>query len=366
MDVHEQCCRLALSRVEGIGPVKYRLLMEACGTAANLFSMSAYTLRQLPGMNERTALAIRQFRDWFAIEAELALCAQQGIQVLFLGEPNYPARLLLCDDAPPVLFFKGKGCSNPPRSVAIIGTRRATEYGRQLCTDLVAGLAQRNICVVSGMAYGIDIAAHKACVQFGVPTLGVLAHGLGNLYPPEHHATASAMQHRGGLLSTYFHDVLPEKGHFPARNRVVAGMVDAVVVVETGPRGGSLITARMAEAYHRDVFCFPGRVNDAQSSGCLMLLKQLKAGLICAASDLLYNMQWLDEEAPVQQLPLFNEALPPHEEAVLLILKEFGPLPVDELQQRLGWESAPLSSLLLLWELHGRIYWMPGKRVALR
>lgn len=366
MEMHEQCCRLALSRVEGIGPVKYRLLMEACGTAANLFTLPARALRQLPGMSERTALAIRQFNDWALVDAELAMCMQQGIQVLFFGEPNYPARLMLCEDAPPFLFFKGNGLSNPPRSVAIIGTRRATEYGRQLCNDLVAGLAERGITVVSGMAYGIDIAAHRACVQLGVPTMGVLAHGLGNLYPPEHHATALAMQARGGLLSTYFHDVLPEKGHFPARNRVVAGMVDAVVLVETGARGGSLITARMAEAYHRDVFCYPGRVNDPQSAGCLMLLKQLKAGLICSASDLLYNMQWLNKDAPACQLPLFNEVLPPNEEALRSLLQEKGPLAVDEILLYLGWESAALSALLLMWELQGRMYWMPGKRVALR
>lgn len=366
MDVHEQCCRLALSRVEGIGPIKYRLLMEACGTAAPLFTLPAYALRQLPGMNERTAKALRQFSDWGVVEAELAYCTQEGIRVLFWGEPDYPSRLMLCDDAPPVLFFKGEGVSNPFRSVAIIGTRRATEYGRQLCRDVVEGLAGRNITVVSGMAYGIDIAAHRACVQCEVPTIGVLAHGLGNLYPPEYHATALSMQAQGGLLSTYYHNVLPEKGHFPARNQVVAGMVDAVVLVETGAQGGSLITARMAEAYHRDVFCFPARVNDPQSAGCLMLLKQLKAGLICSASDLLYNMQWLDEDVPVRQLPLFNESLPPQEEAVRHLLQEKGPLGVDEIVEHVGMESAQLSSLLLMWELQGRMYWLPGKQVALR
>lgn len=365
MEVHEQCCRLALSRVEGIGPVKYRLLMEACGSAASLFTMSAHTLRQLPGMNERTALALRRFADWDRVEAERMHCAQQGIRILFLGEPDYPARLMLCEDAPPVLFFKGSGVSNLARSVAIIGTRRATEYGRQLCKELVEALAGQGIGVVSGLAYGIDIAAHRACVQSGVPTIGVLAHGVDNLYPPEHHATALAMQTNGGLLSTHFHDVLPEKGHFPARNRVVAGMVDAVVVVETGPRGGSLITARMAEAYHRDVFCFPGRVHDAQSAGCLLLLKQLKASLICSATDLLSNMQWLEESKPVKQLPLF-EPLAPNEEAVWAVLQTTAPVHFDDLLVQTGWDSAALLSMLMMWELQGRMYWMPGKRVALR
>lgn len=363
MEMQEQRCRLALSCVEGIGPVKYRLLLSACGSAEALFRMRLRELKQLPGMHERTASAIHRFSDWDRLDREMTYCAKAGIEVLFMGEPNYPAKLMHCEDAPPVLFFKGKGNPNAVRTVAVIGTRRATEYGRQLCEALVVGLRDHNITVLSGLAYGIDITAHKACVQQGVPTIGVLAHGLASVYPPEHTATATAMQAQGGLLSTHFHDVTAERGHFPARNRIVAGMADVVVLVETGAKGGSLITARFAEGYHRELCCFPARVNDAQSAGCLSLIKTLKASLICSASDLLFHMQW--EKDNVKQLPLF-ETLPPEEQQLWEIVREYSPIWLDDLQLRSAWTTPRLMAVLMLWELQGRIYWMPGKRVALR
>lgn len=363
MEMQEQRCRLALSGIEGIGPVKYRLLLSAAGSAESVFKLPLRALKQLPGLMERTAMAIHRFRDWDRLEQEINYCAASGISMLMMGEPNYPAKLMHCDDAPPVLFFKGKGNPNASRTVAVIGTRRATEYGRWLCEQLVMGLQGHGITVLSGLAYGIDITAHKACVQYEVPTLGVLAHGLASVYPPEHHATAQAMQTHGGLLSAHFHDVKAERGHFPARNRIVAGMADVVVLVETGSKGGSLITARFAEGYHREICCFPARVNDAQSAGCLALIKTLKASLICSASDLLFHMNW--GNAPVRQMPLF-EMLPPDEQQLWEIVREYSPIWLDDLQLRSAWHTNRLMAVLMVWELQGRIYWMPGKRVAIR
>lgn len=366
MERYELVHRLALSRVDGIGAQKLRILLTELGSAGNVFSSSLKLLKSVSGISENNARAIRAFRDMDIAEHEVAYCEKHGIQVLCFDDPLYPARLSACVDSPPLFFFKGPADLQAARTLSVIGTRSHTDYGRRMCEEIIAGLTDYGVTVFSGLAYGIDVLAHKACVQHQLPTVGVLAHGLASVYPPAHRGIAAEMISRGGgLLSEYFSSEKPEKGNFPARNRIVAGLSDATLVIETDLRGGSMITAEIAFSYNRDIFCVPGRVGDAKSAGCNFLIKQMKAQLVNSAEDIAEALNWKQMKPKIApQRQLFVQ-LTPDEELLVKALQETERLPIDEVYRRTGLNTSQVATCLLSLEMQQIVRVLPGKILCL-
>lgn len=286
--MQEKLYAIALSRLRGVSLAVVLDCLRRYGTA-----QAVYEHRHEIGGRAGQALC-----DWSEAlrraEAELEFCARRDIRVLCLSDDAYPARLRECADAPPVLYYEGTADLNARRVVAVVGTRRVTDYGKDLCRRFVADLGAMfpDCLVVSGLAYGVDVQAHRAALEAGTETVAVLAHGLDTLYPSTHRPTAEAMTRQGGLLTEYVAGTRPDKGNFVRRNRIVAGMSDATVVVESADKGGALITARLAQDYAREVFAFPGRVGDACSAGCNALIRRNAAALVTSAADVAEALGW--------------------------------------------------------------------------
>ena len=355
--------QIALTLIPQIGPVCARLLTDNFGEARAVFHSSPARLRQIEGLGDVRIQAIRCFNDMHKAEAESIFIENNKITPLFIRHPDYPKRLLNCADAPTLLYMKGNAVLNNSKVVAVIGTRVNTEYGKQLTEQLVHDLAAEKLLVVSGLAFGIDALAHRAALRNALPTVGVLAHGLDLLYPPQHRTLAGEMiQHEGALLTEFISSTQPDRHHFPARNRIVAGMCDAVVVIETGERGGSLITAELANGYNRDVFAFPGRINDNRSAGCNELIRQNKAVLIRHASDLLQFMNWTPQP-PAKRLlqkQLFIE-MNDDERKLVSLLQERDTVGIDELNWQSGISASSVAAAILSLELKNVIVSLPGK-----
>jgi DNA processing protein len=290
-----------------------------------------------------------------------------NIQPLFLTDAAYPQRLLNCADSPTLLFYKGTANLNASKVLAIVGTRANTDYGKSVTEKLVADLSEQNILIVSGLAYGIDAIAHKAAIKNGLPTVGVVGHGLDKIYPSDHRTLAKEMvAGDGGLLSEFFSGTLPDKHNFPLRNRLVAGISDATVVVETMVNGGSMITAKLADGYNRDVFAVPGRTIDTKSAGCNYLIQHNKAVLLNSADDLLDVMGWKRKTKTKRtpQKQLFIE-LSPDEQQVVELLKEKDAMHIDEINLRSGLSSSASAAAILNLELQNVVASLPGKMYKL-
>jgi DNA processing protein len=285
----------------------------------------------------------------------------------FYTDKDYPARLKNCDDAPVLIFFKGKCELNNFRMISIVGTRNATDYGKQITEQLVNDFAKYNVSIVSGLAYGIDITAHKAAIKNGLSTVAVLAHGLDRIYPAIHKPIAEKMLHNGGLLTEFISETNPDRENFPSRNRIVAGMTDAVIVIESSIKGGALITAELANGYNRDVFAIPGKVGDEYSQGCNEFIRLNKAALIESADQVAEMMQWqleTEKKNEPKQLKIFHE-LKPEEKILVNVLQEKGRLDIDALTQHSNMPMSKVSSTLLNLEFAGVLKALPGKMFEL-
>jgi DNA processing protein len=364
----EKMFQVALTLVPHIGYVHAKTLVERFHTASAIFSANIRELESLEGIGEIRARSVRQFQKFGDCEKILQQVEAHGLDTLFLGDENYPPRLMNCYDPPTLLYCKGNISLKNQRTVAIIGTRHHSEYGRQQTEKFVKELAQKNITIISGMAYGIDGLAHKSAIKYGLPTIGILAHGLDAIYPPEHYSLArDILKQNGGLLTEFPIGVKPEKHHFPIRNRIVAGLSEAVVIMETGIKGGSMITASLATGYHSEVYAFPGRAGDTKSSGCNLLIRKNKATLITDAATFLTEKAWGDgsAKAGVQtQIPLPYD-LDPAENIILHLLSVHAVLPIDELYIKTGLSAGMAASAILSLELKNIIEMMPGKRYRL-
>lgn len=364
MDDRSLVHRIALSLLKGIGPVNARNLVAYCGGVDALFTdkRARNALEKIPGIGPERVKAIMDTRVLAAAEKELAFVRKQGLRMLFYLDEGYPKRLKNCDDAPVLLFARGDAQLDAGRTVAIVGTRSPTEQGRKLCAELVEGLAESKAVIVSGLAYGIDIVAHRTALKVGLETIGCVAHGLDRIYPAEHAATAKEMLKHGALVSELTSGSKFAPGNFPARNRVIAGLSDCTIVIESGPKGGSLITADIANSYDREVMAFPGRPTDARSEGCNKLIKDNNAHLITSATDVLKLMEWLPtarKKVGVQSA-LFTE-LQPEEQAIVDVLKAKGKLDIDSLCFAVGMLPHKASSVLLSLEFNGVVRSLPGK-----
>ncbi|WP_028297839.1 DNA-processing protein DprA [Olivibacter sitiensis] len=360
-----QVYRLAFPKIKGIGPVYGRQVLDLFDDDLEaFFSASKKELLQIPGITEHTVSSIKDKLLLEEAEKELAFVEKHQIQSLFFTDVDYPTRLLHCPDAPLLLFYKGSVALNQPRVVSIVGTRNATAYGQELCAALVAGLKEYGALVISGLAYGIDSHAHRACLQYGLPTIGVLGHGLDRIYPMQHRRLAMDMLDNGGLLTEYRSNTNPDRQNFPARNRIIAGLADVVVVVEAALKGGALITAEIANGYNRDVCAFPGKVGDAYSAGCNHLIKTHRAHLISGVKDLAYIMNWATAEhvqsAHGQQLAMHLD-LNDKEKPIYQLIQQQEKISIDELCLQLQVPQSKISITLLEMEMKGLLVALPGK-----
>lgn len=357
--------QIALTQIPMVGAITARNLVSYCGSPAGVFTAKKKDLLRIPGIGERIATSILESDVLKAAEKELHFVEKNQIQVYFYLDAAYPEKLKPYADSPIVLYCKGNADLNSLRVVGIVGTRQPTPQGVAFCEELVEGLKPYNVLILSGLAYGIDIASHRKSLELGMPTIATLGHGFQTIYPPQHRSIAERMCENGGLLTEFPSNTKPDREHFPMRNRIIAGLCDALVVIETGVRGGSMITAHMANEYNKDVFAVPGRVQDKHSQGCNHLIKTHKAALLESAADLAYVMRWEAQQAPkLIQHQLFVE-LTQEEKIVVNLLHQFSELHVDKLLYELQLTGSEMAALLLELEFKGMIKSLPGKRYAL-
>lgn len=354
--------QVALSFVPQIGDVHAKNLIRHYGHAEAVFHAKKKELENLEGIGSVRARYIREFRDFSAAEKEIAFMEKYRITPLFITDEAYPKRLLNCYDSPILLYYRGNASLNASRIIAVVGTRNYSPYGRWATEKLLEDLLAPDILVLSGLAFGIDTIAHRAALHNGLSTVGVLAHGLDRIYPAANKALARQMTEQGGLLTEFPGNTEPDKQNFPRRNRIVAGMCDCLVVIESGKKGGSLITAELANSYNKDVFALPGRSNDPHSEGCNYLISSNKAALITGANELLENMGWKEQkkQPAKKQRELFIE-LTPDEKIIVDILQQQETVQIDALYLHSGLSSSAVAAALLMLEMQTLVVSLPGK-----
>jgi len=357
--------QIALTMVPNIGSVQAKILVEHFGSAEAIFKATKDELENFEGIGTIKAKSIKSFEDFAGAEAEIAFTERYKIQTLFLTDPQYPHRLLHCYDSPTILYYRGNADLNNSKIISVIGTRNNTDYGKQLTEQLVGDLQTLKVIVVSGLAYGIDAIAHKSAVENNLPTVGVLAHGLDKIYPRQHAHLAKQMLFNGGLLTEFRKGTLPDKHNFPKRNRIVAGLADATIVVETALKGGSIITAELANGYNKEVFAFPGRVNDAKSEGCNYLIKNNKATLLNNAEELMHWLGWKEKKTKTRQRKELLITLTGDEQILVNILKEKDTIHIDEIYTKSGLNSSTVAAAMLNLEFQNVISSLPGKMYKL-
>ncbi|RYZ56409.1 MAG: DNA-protecting protein DprA [Sphingobacteriales bacterium] len=361
-DSKERLHQIALSFVPGIGPKRGRALLSHFKTATAIFQASARDFARVEGLHDANFKAFRDKDMLLRAEEELAFCEKHGITTLFFTDAVFPKRFMNCEDAPLLLYYKGNADLNTKKVVAVIGTRKNTEYGQRITEEIIAGLeGVKDIIVVSGLALGIDTIAHKTSLKYQIPTVGVVGHSLDRIYPFSNKQLANDMLAEGGLLSEFPSGTGPERQNFPVRNRVVAGMSDVTVIVESEVKGGAMITAYVAHSYGRDVAAVPGRVYDSRSGGPNLLIKRNIAALVQSGEDLLELMNWdKDHIKKTTQQQLFQDLLP-EEQQIIDLLREKDSLHTDDLQLATGLSSSRLASILLQLEMRDLIRTLPGK-----
>jgi DNA processing protein len=354
--------KIALGLIPRIGDINARKLVSHFGGVEPIFHEPYGNLIKIPGIGSGIAKYIsdRSYLDTAEKEAEYV--TRNNIRTYFYLDNDYPFRLRQCDDSPVVFFFRGNCNLDAAKILSVVGTRNATNHGRELCDRIIAGLAagHPDLIIVSGLAYGIDIASHKAALAGNLPTIAVLAHGFKTIYPAIHASTAKAMVSNGGLITVFLSDALPERNNFLKRNRIIAGLADATLVVESGIRGGALITADIANSYNREVFAVPGRPGDQWSSGCNNLIKNNKAFLAECSDDIEYFLNWKPEKSkPAIQRTLFSD-LDETEKTIFELISKEGELTIDTICRSLSIPVYKLSALLLQMEFKGLLKCSPG------
>ncbi|MFZ1800953.1 MAG: DNA-processing protein DprA [Chitinophagaceae bacterium] len=353
--------KIALTQIPGIGPVQAKQLLKHVESPEAIFKEKKSLLSHIENIGAVRAKNIKSFTDFAIVEKEIKFIEKNKITPLFIQDENYPKRLLNCYDPPIMLYFRGNADLNASKIISIIGTRNNSDYGKLVTEKLVEDLAAMNVLIVSGLAYGIDTIAHKASLKNNISTVGVLAHGLQSIYPPQHAAIAKEMCSGGGLLTEYISNTKPDKHNFPKRNRIVAGMSDATIVVETAVKGGSMITAELANNYNRDVFAFPGKTTDIKSAGCNYLIKNNKAVLLTSAQDLIEFMSW---EPKVQKKKIQKELFiefSDEEKMILQLFTEKEVLHIDDIYLKSGLNSSAVAAAILNLEFQNVLNSLPGK-----
>ena len=362
--------QIGITLVKGIGNITAKQIIENQNNVALFFTEKKHVLERTSGLSRRIINEIHNPDVLRRAEKEIRFMEKAHITPLFITDPSYPNRLKECVDAPVMLYFRGNTDLNVEKIISIVGTRNATTYGREITDQLVSDVREvfPDSLIVSGLAYGIDIAAHRAALRENVATIGILAHGLDRIYPPGHRNTAAEMIHAGGLLTDFVSETNPDRQNFVKRNRIVAGMADCTVVIESAQKGGALITSGIADSYNRDVFAFPGKTSDKYSQGCNLLIKNKKAALVTSAADIFQEMNWHNppEAGKIQaiQRVLFPE-LNPEEQKVMEILSKVGSMQLNLLAIELDLPVNRLSVILFELEMNGLIRCKAGGMYSL-
>ena len=361
----EQIYSIALTMVPGIGHIGAKHLIDGMGNAVDVFRLRKEIPERIPEVSQRVIEALDCPQAVLRAEQEYEFIRKNRISCLSFHDEAYPSRLRECEDAPIVLFFKGNTDLNSLHILNMVGTRNATDYGTQICASFLRDLKALcpDVLVVSGLAYGIDIHAHREALANELPTVGVLAHGLDRIYPHVHRKTAVDMREKGGLLTEFLSGTNPDRHNFISRNRIVAGVCDATIVIESAEKGGSLITAELAEGYHRDCFAFPGRVNDEYSKGCNLLIRENRASLLLSAEDFVKAMGWevsahSAKVANVQR-SLFLD-LSEEEQKVIEILEKRGDLQINTLVVEADIPVQKMNTILFELEMKGVVRVLVG------
>jgi len=352
---------LALLRVEGVGDIMAKKLLANFGSAEEIFKTKANQIAAIDGVG---SVLLKNLKDKTVFEKanqELEFINKNNIKVSFFKDENYPERLKHCIDAPVLIFSAGNINLDNKRIISIVGTRQITSYGIEFCKKLIEDLSPLDPIIVSGFAYGVDIVAHQLAMENNLQTIGVLAHGLNQIYPKSHKKYMAKMEQNGGFITEFWSSTNPDKENFVRRNRIVAGMSEATIVIESADRGGSLITANLANDYNRDVFAVPGRVTDKYSQGCNQLIKTQKANVLTTAADLVYMLNWdIENKSKPIQKQLFVD-LESDEQKIYDYLLKNGKELLDIIALQCEFPIYKISGMLLNMELKGVIRPLPGK-----
>ncbi len=361
--------RVALSIVPGVGIYSARQLITYCGSVEQIFNTPAGKLKKIPGIRDQIATSLKDPQLFQKAESIITQCQKQGINIVFITDLLYPKRLKEIEDAPIILYTKGNIESDRNKTVAVVGTRKATSYGKQCLEKLLQELIPWNPVVVSGLAYGIDITAHKICLDLGLRTIGVLGSGIQRIYPSLHQQIATNMCEQGGLISEYAPNIKPEMYHFPARNRIIAGLCEGVIVAEAGEKGGALITAQLANSYHREVMAIPGNLNIATSIGCNNLIKNNQAHLLTSGQEVAELLNWDIESSGHSKFKLKDlELLASISEAERQLydwIEKEETIQLDDLAWKSGFNISQTANLVLQLEMSGLIQMLPGKKIKI-
>ncbi|MDB5274294.1 MAG: dprA [Chitinophagaceae bacterium] len=367
--MQELLYQVALSQVNGVGLYSARQLITYCGGVQQIFATPSGKLQKIPGIRDQVAQAVKDPEIFRKAENILQQCEKHHINISFITDANYPRRLKEIEDAPLLLFHKGTIDTDHTKTIAIVGTRKASAYGKQCLENLLQEIAPWNPVVISGLAYGIDITAHKICLDLGLRTIAVLGSGIQNIYPNLHKNIANTMCEQGGLISEYPPDTKPEMYFFPARNRIIAGLCEGVIVAEAGEKGGALITAQLANSYNREVMAIPGNLNVLTSTGCNDLIKNNQAHLITSGKDVAALLNWDVESAKHSKFKLKDTqliaTLSPEEVQLYELLEQQDTIELDELAWKSGINISRTASLLLQLEMNGLIQMLPGKKIRI-
>jgi len=355
--------KIAISFIPKIGPVNAKKLIAYVGSLEGVFKEKKRILVKIPGIGETLAKIIIKNNVIEEAKREIEFINKYNLKTYFFLDKDYPNRLKECYDSPILLYMKGDVDLNNSKIISIIGTRKATDYGKSICDKLITDINARghNPVIVSGLAYGIDVQAHKSALNNNFKTIAVLGHGLNLIYPVAHSSVAKDIIKNGGLLTEFKSNSKNDKGNFVRRNRIIAGMSDATIVVESAKKGGALITADIANSYNRDVFAFPGNINNKYSEGCNRLIKSHKAALIESVADLEYILGWEQNKKPKAiQTKIFNE-LSTEEKTIVNLLKKDDKLNIDIIRIKTELSISKISALLLNLEFNGIVKSLPGK-----
>lgn len=356
--------KVGITLIPGIGDKTIKQLVSYCGSAEAVFKETKGKLLKIPGIGTKATDALASSSVFKEAEAIINRVVKEGTQLLFFTDQHYPDRLKVIDDSPCLLHYNGSADLNNSKIISIVGTRRATLYGQEITRQLVEDLAPHNPIIISGLAYGIDIAAHKAALDFGLETIGVMASGLNIIYPNVHIKQATQMLTQGGLLTEFNFDAPPDRHNFPSRNRIIAGMSDATIVIEAAQKGGALITADIAHSYNKEVFAVPGEINKIYSQGCNALIKNHKAQLITSAKDIERELHWGSTTIRERKKQLQDLNLNEQELKLVHVLSET-PVTLDEIARKAQLPIGQLSSDLLTLEFRGVVKSLPGNRYSL-
>ena len=359
---NQKLYEIALTLVPGIGYVNGKKLVAYCGGAEAVFCENKKALTKISGINDNNVNGIFSKEVMLRAEEELNFTEKNGIKTLFYLDQEYPKRLQHCHDSPMVLYYKGNADLNAVKVVGVVGTRNITDYGRYVAEKIIEDLSSDNILIVSGLAYGVDAVAHRAALKYDLATVGVLGHGMHIIYPAENRKLSINMLEKGGILTEFVSGTQPDRENFPKRNRIVAGMVDCLVVIESAIKGGAIITAEIANSYDREVFAVPGKVGDIYSEGCNHLIKANRANLVTDAADIRYIMRWdVDTKVVAKQMRMFRD-FSEEEKKVMDVFAKNSVVHLDDVIVGTDLSPSKIASILLSLEFDGVLTALPGKR----